>query len=103
MPQDEYDEQHVERRRGNGTGLMVAIASLALALMVQFAGTVWWGATMSADQRHVTEALARMEVERYTKADAARDILRLDQRDNTLADQQRELSGRIARIEDRIK
>ena len=102
MPHDEF-AQKPERRRNNGTGLMVAIASLALALMVQFAGTVWWGATMQSDQRHIAETLARMEVERYTKSDAARDIQRLDQRDNILADQQRELSGRLSRVEDRLK
>ena len=107
MPQDEYVEQRTDRRRNGNFGIIVAIASLALAFVVQFGGTIWvaatWGATMSADLRHVTEVVTRIDSERYTKSDAARDIQRLDQRDALITEQQSELRARIMRLEDRIK
>ena len=93
----------VERRRNNtNIGLMLAMAGLAITFLVQFGGSIWWGATLSADVRHVNETLARMEGERYTKQDATRDILRLDQRDATIAEQVNELRQRVTRAEERI-
>lgn len=101
MP-DENDVRPKNERRDT-TGLMIALAGLALALMVQFAGTIWWGATMSADLRHLTEAFARIDGERYTKSDASRDIQRLDQRDALISEQHNDLRARVARLEDKGK
>lgn len=98
---DEEDDVFGRVRRRENAGLMVAVAGLALTFMVQFGGSIWWGATLSADLRHVTETLARMDMERYTKADAARDLLRLDQRDQALSEQISELRARQASIENR--
>lgn len=103
MNGDIFGDVSVERRRRDNFGLIIAIAGLTLTFMVQFGGSIWWGATLSADLRHVTETLQRLEVERYTKSDAARDLQRLDQRDMSFSEQLTELRSRIARVEERTE
>lgn len=89
-------------RRRRDYGVLFAMAGLCFTFLLQFGGGIWWGATLSSDLRHVTEALARMETERYTKSDATRDIQRLDQRDGAFTDQIVELRARMTRAEERI-
>ena len=84
-----------ERRRQANVGVIISIAALALALMIQFGGTIWWGAMLTSNVANIKELLNRMDGERYTKADASRDIARLDQRAG-------ELSDRIRRVEERV-
>lgn len=90
--QRQPDEEEIVIGRHENIGLLIAIIGLALTFLVQFGGSIWWGATLSADLRHVTESLARMETERYSKSDAARDAARMDQRLDDVV-------RRIARIE----
>lgn len=97
---DSDDDQPGERRRGN-VGIYVGMASLAFTFLIQFGGSIWWGATLSADVRHVNEQLNRMDGERYTKTDAARDILRVDQHDMATNEQVNQLRERVERIEAR--
>ena len=101
---DEVFGQRIDRRRSSysNLGVFVSLAGLTLALMLQFGYTIWWGATMSADQRHVIETLSRMESERYTKSDAARDIQRMDQRDVSLEMRLTEVRNRVLQIEDAL-
>lgn len=100
MDNAELDERP---RTIKDVGLVIAMAGLAVTFLVQFGGSVWWGATLSADLRHVTETLARMETERYTKADAARDIQRLEQRNSAFAEQAGEIKARVSRLEERME
>lgn len=72
----------------------------ALAFLVQFGGSIWWGATISADVRYINVTLQQDRAERYTKAEASRDMQRLEQRDQQFADQIGEIRNRIQRIED---
>lgn len=83
-------------RRGNGNlNVLVAMAGLTLAFLGQFAGTIWWGATLAEKVTTIKETLQRMDSEKYTRADAARDVQRLDE-------QAKELRDRVRRLEDRV-
>jgi cell division protein FtsB len=63
-------------------GVLIPICGLALAFLIQFGGSIWWGATVSADVRHLTEGVAHIETDRYTHVDAARDAILMEQKVN---------------------
>lgn len=92
-----------ERRRSTGPNMsvVIALAGLTLAFLVQFGGTVWWGATLAANVQNITQWLAKIDSERYTRSDAARDIQRLDERDRAITEQIGDLRGRLGKVEER--
>lgn len=101
-PRDDPKSFLPERRRSSGLNMsvVVALAGLTLAFLVQFGGTIWWGATLAANVQNISMAIAKMDGERYTRSDAQRDIQRLDERDRSLTELIADVKARLMRLEE---
>lgn len=107
VPVHGEEDEILERRRhlyGGPTpvAIVVSLVGVAIAFLVQFGGSVWWGASLSSDVRHAISTLQRIEDNSYTKAEATRDIQRLDQQDAQIVTQLNEVRARLTRLEDKL-
>lgn len=62
-------EQQEERRKGDSR-----LTTIAFAICLQAAGSVWWAATITSDLRSNTKAVEAMQVAQYTKSEARSDF-----------------------------
>lgn len=75
---------------------------LIMAVLAQTAGGIWWMAQMSAKIDALATAASEFRNERYTREDARRDSLLMDQRFQSQQSSDRELERRINQIELRV-
>lgn len=101
------DTYHVERRKtaqtvASSVGTIIAMAGLAITFLIQFGASIWWGATLSSDVRHLTDSVTQLHTQQYTKNDATRDIQRQDQNVQAVRDTLLILTQRVNKNEERL-
>lgn len=82
-------EKTDERRKSDSR-----LLALAVAVLGQAATGIWWAASITAEQRHTTEALAALQSAVYTKTEARADFRNVEL-------QVVEITRRVSSLEER--